>query len=84
MNFWRKMERWGAAVTGIAFILFGAFVCFRAIERIYFSYVAPATDDLAMRHVRVMWEIGAWAIAVVFILSGLILLRLAKTLGRSN
>jgi len=29
-------------------------------------------------------EISAWAIAVAFVVSGIILLRLAKTLNRSN
>jgi hypothetical protein len=84
MNFWRKTARYGAAVTGIVLVLFGAFVCFRNIERYYYAYLAPATDDLTMRHVKVTWEIGAWAVAVAFVISGLILLRLAKTFMRSN
>jgi hypothetical protein len=73
----------GAAIGGVALILVRVFVCFRSIERYYYAY-GPATDDLAMRHINVTLEISAWAITVAFVVSGIILFRLAKVLNRSN
>jgi hypothetical protein len=83
MTFWRRTAGWGAAIAGVAFILFGAFMRFRSLQRYYYAY-GPATDDLNMRILRPTWEIEAWAATVDFIVSGFILLRLAKTLRRSN
>jgi len=73
----------GAGIGGVAFILLGAFVCFRSLERYYYAY-GPATDDLSSRHINMILEISAWVIAVAFVVSGIILLRLAKNLNRSN
>jgi hypothetical protein len=70
-------------VSGIAFILFGAFICVRSVERFYYAYAGPATDDLTMRHIHGTRELGAWAVAAAFIIPGLILLRLAMTLKKT-
>jgi|HubBroStandDraft_2_1064218.scaffolds.fasta_scaffold3902967_1 hypothetical protein len=83
MIFRIRMAVWGAAIAGITFVLFGTFVCFRSLERYYYAY-GPATDDLNMRHIKATLEIEAWAATAVFIIFGLILLRLAKTLRRLN
>ena len=83
MTFWRKTAGWGAAIAGSAFILVGALACLRSLERYYYA-CGPATDDLNMRHINVTWEIEAWAVTVVFIVSGFVLLRLAETLRRST
>lgn len=72
----------GARIGGVAFILFGAFVCFRSLERYYYAY-GPVTDDLSMRHINITLEISAWAISVAFVVSGIILLKLAKTVTRA-
>jgi len=80
---WRKAGVCGAAIAGVAFILFAAFVCFRSLERYYGAY-GPVSDDLSTRHINVTFEISAWVIAVAFVVSGIILLRLAKTLNRSS
>jgi hypothetical protein len=74
---------WGAAIAGIAFIVFGAFVCFRSLERYYYVY-GPATDDLNMHHLKATLEIEAWVATVAFIALGFIFLRLAKALRRLN
>ena len=84
MKLWRITARWSAVVTGITLILLGAFVCFRSVERYYDAYATPASDDLTMRHINVTWELKAWAVAAVFVISGLILLRLARTLKKTN
>jgi hypothetical protein len=83
MALWRRTVGWGAAIAGVAFILFGAFGCLRSLQRYYYAY-GPATDDLNMRVLRPTFEIEDWALTVAFIVSGFILLRLAKTLRRSN
>jgi len=78
-----KNGGWGAAIAGIASILFGAFACFRSLERYYYAY-GPATDDLEMLHIKATWEIEVWAVTVAFIAAGFILLRLAKILTSSD
>jgi len=83
MNF-RRTAGWGSAIAGIVFILFAALACFRSLERYYYAYYGPVTDDLTIRHINVTLEISAWAIAGAFVASGIILLRFAKTLNRSN
>jgi len=83
MIHWRRTGGWGVAIAGVAFILFGAFVCFRSLERYYDAY-RPASDDLGMRHINMTLEIEAWAATAAFVVSGLILLRLARTLNRSS
>jgi hypothetical protein len=84
MTFWRKTGRWSAEFTGVAFLLLGAFACFRSLERFYYAYAGPVSDDLEMRHINVTWEIEAWAIAAGFVIIALLLLRLARKLGRPN
>ena len=80
---WRKAGVCGAVIAGVALILFGAFVCFRSLERYYDAY-GPVSDDLSTRHINMTFEMSAWAITVAFVVSGIVLLRLAKTLNRSS
>jgi hypothetical protein len=83
MIHWRKAGKCGAAIAGVALILFGAFACFRSLARYYDAY-RPVSDDLSTHHINMTFEISAWAITVAFVLSGIILLRLAKTLSESS
>jgi hypothetical protein len=83
MIFRIKTAVWSAAIAGVAFILFGTFVCFRSLERYYYAY-SPATDDLNTHHLKATLEIEAWVATVGFIALGFILLSLAKTLRRLN
>jgi uncharacterized membrane protein HdeD (DUF308 family) len=83
MNFRRRTAGWGSLIAGIVFILLGALMCFRSIERYYYAY-GPATDDLDMRHIHMTWEIEAWAVTVTFVVFGTVLLRVAKTLNKSS
>jgi len=81
MSFWRKTAGWSAAFTGIAFILFAAYICCRAVERYYYSYVP--TDDLAARHIDARLEAAAWAIAVGLIVSAFFIFKLSRKLIQS-
>jgi hypothetical protein len=76
MSYWRKTAGWSAAFTGIAFILFAAYICCRAVERYYYIYVP--TDAMVARHIDVRLEAAAWAIAVGLIVVALFMLKLSR------
>jgi hypothetical protein len=67
----------GAAIVGVMFLLFGAFVCFRSLQR-YYGVYCPVSDDLSTRRINTTFEISAWAITVVLVVSGIILLELPR------
>jgi hypothetical protein len=79
MTIWRTTLRCFAAAAGIIYILFGAFICFRGIQKI-FSH--GGESNLATAHSGIMWNLGAWAVAVVFILAGGFLLRRVRRWGK--
>lgn len=82
MTFLRRTAGYSTGIAGIAFILLGAVVCFRSLERYRDAY-EPPSDDLMMCHINAIFEIEAWALVVAFVVSGLLLIKVAKTLGKS-
>jgi len=72
------MASWSAAILGVAFILLGAGIGFRSVERFYDAYIGPPSDDLSMRHIVVSREPAAWVVALGLIAAACFVLKFAR------
>jgi hypothetical protein len=72
----QKIARWNAFCFGVLFLLSGVYVCFRRIEA--YNGEVGMVGHLSLNLPR---ELTVWMIAVLFITSGVFLLRAAKRLA---